>query len=153
MSIGGQSVGIMWVSQVRIRIKIPCQYQKPKRWYYECKNSERILYQFQILQWGYYVDVRGQIESILCVSEDPVKIFMWLSENTVWNYVSDRDQSGSCLRSKCPYFVLVRDQNWGFMWVSEGTVMVLCEYQWSQYSYYVSEVALMILCVRGWLRI
>ena len=51
------------------------------------------------------------------------------------------------------YYVIVKDQNWGYMLVSEGTVRALCELQWSQYSYYVLEVALMILCVRGQLRI
>ena len=102
-----------------------------------------------------YVNVRGQNEDILCVSEDPVIIFMWLSEDTVRYYVSDREQRGSSLglRSKCVYYVIVRDQDWGFIWVSEGTVRVLSECQMSQYSYYVSAVALMILCVRDHLRI
>ena len=102
-----------------------------------------------------YVNVRSQNEDNLCVSEEPVIIFMWLSEDTVWYYVSDREQSHSSLglRSMCVYYVIVRDQNWEFIWVSEGTVRVLSECQRSQYIYYVSEVALMILCVRGQLRI
>ena len=64
-----------------------------------------------------YFNVRGQNENIFCVSEDPVIIFMWLSEDTMWYYVSYREQSGSSLglRSKCVYCVIVRDHNWGFM--------------------------------------